>query len=85
MPYSQRLTVTSLPIKLNYENFLNFNCENLSLISDGPDESRIEKLHKRRNFLAAYCKLVVYNMIPVKAAAGIFKHYVKVRRLIIYL
>ncbi|KAG4065478.1 hypothetical protein HA402_009039 [Bradysia odoriphaga] len=44
---------------------------------DGPDESRIEKLHKRRNFLAAYCKLVVYNMIPVKAAAGIFKHYVK--------
>ena len=45
---------------------------------DSHDEhSKIEELHKRRNFLAGYCKLVVYNMIPTKAAADVFKHYVK--------
>lgn len=41
------------------------------------DEHRIEELHKRRNFLAAYCKLIVYNIMPTKAAADVFKHYVK--------
>ncbi|XP_032681391.1 cohesin subunit SA-2-like isoform X2 [Odontomachus brunneus] len=39
--------------------------------------SKIEELHKRRNFLAGYCKLIVYNMIPIKAAANVFKHYMK--------
>ncbi|XP_034940731.1 cohesin subunit SA-2 isoform X2 [Chelonus insularis] len=41
------------------------------------EHSRIEELHKRRNFLAGYCKLIVYNIIPTKAAADVFKHYVK--------
>lgn len=41
------------------------------------EHSKIEELHKRRNFLASYCKLIVYNMIPTKAAADVFKHYVK--------
>ncbi|XP_043289735.1 cohesin subunit SA-2 isoform X2 [Venturia canescens] len=41
------------------------------------EHSKIEELHKRRNFLAGYCKLIVYNMIPTKAAADVFKHYVK--------
>lgn len=41
------------------------------------DEHRIEELHKRRNFLAAYSKLIVYNIMPTKTAADIFKHYVK--------
>lgn len=46
--------------------------------TDEHDEhSKIEELHKRRNFLAGYCKLIVYNMIPTKAAADVFKHYVK--------
>ncbi|XP_063242671.1 cohesin subunit SA-1 isoform X2 [Bacillus rossius redtenbacheri] len=45
---------------------------------DGQDEhSKIEELHKRRNFLASFCKLIVYNMIPTKVAADVFKHYVK--------
>jgi len=42
------------------------------------DETRIEELHKKRNFLACYCKLVVYNIIPTMRAASIFKYYVKV-------
>lgn len=41
------------------------------------DETRIEELHKKRNFLASFCKLIVYNIIPTKSAAGMFKHYVK--------
>lgn len=41
------------------------------------DEHRIEELHKRRNFLAAYSKLIVYNIMPTKAAADVFQHYVK--------
>lgn len=41
------------------------------------DEHRIEELHKKRNFLAAYCKLIVYNIMPTKAGSDVFKHYVK--------
>ncbi|XP_037933761.1 cohesin subunit SA-1-like [Teleopsis dalmanni] len=41
------------------------------------DETRIEELHKKRNFLASYCKLIVYNIIPTRTGAGIFKYYVK--------
>ena len=40
------------------------------------DHQKIEELHKRRNFLASYCKLIVYNVIPTPFAADIFKHYV---------
>ncbi|CAL1527874.1 unnamed protein product [Lymnaea stagnalis] len=38
---------------------------------------KIEELHKRRNFLASFCKLVVYNIIHIKVAATMFKHYMK--------
>merc|ERR1712025_806974 len=40
------------------------------------DHQKIEELHKRRNFLACYCKLVVYNVLPTKSAAEVLKHYV---------
>ncbi|XP_065348255.1 cohesin subunit SA-2-like [Cloeon dipterum] len=43
-----------------------------------PDEhTKIEELHKRRNFLASFCKLVVYNVMPTQVAADVFKHYVR--------
>ncbi|XP_037089129.1 cohesin subunit SA-1-like [Pollicipes pollicipes] len=41
------------------------------------DHTKIEELHKRRNFLASFCKLIVYNVMPTKAAADVFKHYVR--------
>lgn len=41
------------------------------------EHAKIEDLHKKRNFLASYCKLIVYNMIPVISGADVFKHYVK--------
>ncbi|XP_059146359.1 cohesin subunit SA-1-like isoform X2 [Physella acuta] len=45
---------------------------------DDMDENvKIEELHKRRNFLASFCKLVVYNIVHIKVAATMFKHYMK--------
>ena len=43
---------------------------------DIDDHQKIEELHKRRNFLASYCKLVVYSVLPTKSAADVLKHYV---------
>ena len=43
------------------------------------ENQKIEELHKRRNFLAAFCKLVVYNVLNIKMAADMFKYYMKVR------
>ncbi len=44
------------------------------------EHARIELLHRMRSYLAQFCKLVVYNVIPTKAAADVFKYYVKVRK-----
>ncbi|XP_033221678.1 cohesin subunit SA-2 isoform X2 [Belonocnema kinseyi] len=63
------------------QNMLNNFVQEYVFVEEEDEEldehSKIEELHKRRNFLASYCKLIVYNMIPTKAAADVFKHYVK--------
>ncbi|NXU58954.1 STAG2 protein, partial [Turnix velox] len=42
------------------------------------DEScKLDDLHKKRSLLAAYCKLIVYNVVEMTTAAEIYKHYVK--------
>lgn len=41
------------------------------------EHTKIEELHKRRNYLASFCKLVVYNVLPIKMAGDVFRHYVK--------
>uniref|UniRef100_A0A8C3TZ33 Cohesin subunit SA n=1 Tax=Catharus ustulatus TaxID=91951 RepID=A0A8C3TZ33_CATUS len=44
----------------------------------GKDEScKLDDLHKKRSLLAAYCKLIVYNVVEMTAAAEIYKYYVK--------
>lgn len=50
--------------------------------ADGQQEdeaSKIEALHKRRNLLAAFCKLIVYTVVEMNTAADIFKQYMKVK------
>ena len=47
------------------------------------ENQKIEELHKRRNFLASFCKLVVYNIVIIKMAADMFKYYMKVRLMIV--
>lgn len=44
---------------------------------DLDEHARIELLHKMRNYLAQFCKLIVYNVLPTRAAADVFKYYVR--------
>ncbi|MCJ8732514.1 hypothetical protein PDJAM_G00212280 [Pangasius djambal] len=39
--------------------------------------SWLEDLHRRRNLLAAYCKLIVHSVLEMSMAAEIFKHYMR--------
>lgn len=65
----------SLQIQLN--DFIQHYVFILEDDDEQDEHSKIEELHKRRNFLASFCKLIVYNMMPTKVAADVFKHYVK--------
>jgi len=58
--------------------FMQENVFSVDKEDDLDEHARIELLHKRRNYLAQFCKLVVYNVIPVRAASDVFKYYVKV-------
>lgn len=44
---------------------------------ENDEQKRILSLDTKRHFLAAYCKLIVYNIVPIRHAAGVIKHYVK--------
>ncbi|XP_041668897.1 cohesin subunit SA-1a isoform X1 [Cheilinus undulatus] len=59
--------------------FIDQDDENQSMVEgDEEDEAnKIEALHKRRNLLAAFCKLIIYDIVDMPAAADIFKHYMK--------
>ena len=45
---------------------------------DGEQDERtqVENLNKRRSLLSSFCKLIVYNVLPVNTAAEVFRHYV---------
>lgn len=52
------------------------------MLIDGQQDDeagKIEALHKRRNLLAAYCKLIIYNVVEMSTGADIFKQYMRVR------
>lgn len=56
------------------------------VISDGQQDDeavKIEALHKRRNLLAAYCKLIIYCVVEMKTGADIFKQYMRVSQTLI--
>uniref|UniRef100_A0A671PY19 Cohesin subunit SA n=1 Tax=Sinocyclocheilus anshuiensis TaxID=1608454 RepID=A0A671PY19_9TELE len=58
--------------------FIDQDDENQSMEGDEEDEAnKIEALHKRRNLLAAFCKLIIYDIVDMPAAADIFKQYMK--------
>ncbi|KAG7463587.1 hypothetical protein MATL_G00178160 [Megalops atlanticus] len=38
---------------------------------------RLEDVHRRRNLLAAYCKLIVHSVLEMSMAAEVFKQYMK--------
>uniref|UniRef100_A0A4W4GF16 Cohesin subunit SA n=1 Tax=Electrophorus electricus TaxID=8005 RepID=A0A4W4GF16_ELEEL len=54
--------------------------EDNSSTADGQQDDeagKIEALHKRRNLLAAYCKLIIFNVVEMKTGADIFKQYMR--------
>ncbi|XP_043548267.1 cohesin subunit SA-2 isoform X2 [Chiloscyllium plagiosum] len=44
---------------------------------DNDEECKVGRLHKRRNLLAAFCKLIVFSVVEMDIAADIFKQYIK--------
>uniref|UniRef100_A0A4W5QTH6 STAG1 cohesin complex component n=1 Tax=Hucho hucho TaxID=62062 RepID=A0A4W5QTH6_9TELE len=59
---------------------LTFILDHVFIDQDDENQSmanKIEALHKRRNLLAAFSKLIIYDIVDMPAAADIFKHYMK--------
>lgn len=85
--FSRQLMSNNALASLVYEpdrglqHLLNHFIQTYVFIDDEDEEQdehvKIEELHKRRNFLATFCKLIVYNVLPTKVAADVFKHYVR--------
>ncbi|NWT56176.1 STAG2 protein, partial [Erythrocercus mccallii] len=46
-------------------------------LTEEEETCKLDDLHKKRSLLAAYCKLIVYNVVEMTAAAEIYKYYVK--------
>uniref|UniRef100_A0AAR2LMW6 Cohesin subunit SA n=1 Tax=Pygocentrus nattereri TaxID=42514 RepID=A0AAR2LMW6_PYGNA len=58
--------------------FIDQDEDNNSTDGQQDDEAgKIEALHKRRNLLAAYCKLIIYNVVEMNTGADIFKQYMR--------
>uniref|UniRef100_A0A8C7L6S6 Cohesin subunit SA n=1 Tax=Oncorhynchus kisutch TaxID=8019 RepID=A0A8C7L6S6_ONCKI len=58
--------------------FIDQDDDNGSTDGQQDDEAaKIEALHKRRNLLAAYCKLIIYNVVEMNTGADIFKQYMR--------
>ncbi|KAK1903199.1 Cohesin subunit SA-2 [Dissostichus eleginoides] len=53
------------------------DCESQSGVSGNSEEERLEELHKRRNMLAAFCKLIVHRVLEMSMAAEVFIYYMK--------
>uniref|UniRef100_A0A8C5A4K7 Cohesin subunit SA n=1 Tax=Gadus morhua TaxID=8049 RepID=A0A8C5A4K7_GADMO len=71
------LQVELLSFILNHV-FIDQDEETNSTDGQQDDEAgKIEALHKRRNLLAAYCKLIIYCVVEMKTGADIFKQYMR--------
>ncbi|XP_047227314.1 cohesin subunit SA-2 isoform X2 [Girardinichthys multiradiatus] len=53
------------------------DCDNYSRVSESSEVDRLEELHKRRNLLAVYCKLVVHGVLEMSVAAELYTYYMK--------
>uniref|UniRef100_A0A3B4YMI1 Cohesin subunit SA n=1 Tax=Seriola lalandi dorsalis TaxID=1841481 RepID=A0A3B4YMI1_SERLL len=46
-------------------------------LSENSEVEKLEDLHKRRNLLAAFCKLIVHGVLEMSMAAEVFMYYMK--------
>ncbi|KAF1382811.1 hypothetical protein PFLUV_G00147670 [Perca fluviatilis] len=57
--------------------FVGPDCDSQSSVSENSEVEKLEDLHKRRNLLAAFCKLIVHGVLEMSMAAEVFMYYVK--------
>lgn len=57
--------------------FVGPDCDSQCSVSENSEVERLEDLHKRRNLLAAYCKLIVHGVLEMSMAAEVFMYYRK--------
>ncbi|XP_040005085.1 cohesin subunit SA-2 isoform X2 [Xiphias gladius] len=57
--------------------FVGPECDSQSRVSENSEVERLEDLHKRRNLLAAFCKLIVHGVLEMSMAAEVFMFYMK--------
>lgn len=48
-------------------------------VGESSEAERLEDLHRRRNVLAAFCKLVLHGVLEMSTAAEVFVYYMKVK------
>ncbi|XP_063743447.1 cohesin subunit SA-2 isoform X2 [Eleginops maclovinus] len=53
------------------------DCDSQSGARESSEEEKLEDLHKRRNMLAAFCKLIVHGVLEMSMAAEVFMYYMK--------
>uniref|UniRef100_A0A3Q1EH89 Cohesin subunit SA n=1 Tax=Acanthochromis polyacanthus TaxID=80966 RepID=A0A3Q1EH89_9TELE len=72
-PKLQRALLTFVCVHV----FVGSDSDNQSRVSEGSEVERLEDLHRRRNLLAAYCKLIVHGVLEMSMAAEVFMYYMK--------
>lgn len=72
-PKLQRALLTFVCVHV----FVGSDCDSQSRVSENSEVERLEDLHRRRNLLAAYCKLIVHGVLEMSTAAEVFMYYMK--------
>lgn len=80
--FNNRFEPLLLECSLNEINMMSVYVMNNAFTAEALSEKadtalNIEKLHRRRSILSAFCKLISYNCVPVKYAAEIMRSYAK--------
>ncbi|XP_059198613.1 cohesin subunit SA-2 [Centropristis striata] len=72
-PKLQRALLTCVCVHV----FVGPDCDSQSNVSENSEMERLEDLHRRRNLLAAFCKLIVHGVLEMSIAAEVFMYYMK--------
>ncbi|XP_029936058.1 cohesin subunit SA-2 [Myripristis murdjan] len=72
-PKLQRALLTFIFVHI----FVGPDSDGQSRVTEDSEVEKLEDLHKRRNLLAAFCKLIVHGVLEMSMAAGVFKYYMK--------
>ncbi|KAM6978191.1 cohesin subunit SA-2 [Tautogolabrus adspersus] len=57
--------------------FVGVECDSQSSVSENSEVEKLEDLHRRRNLLAAYCKLIIHGVLEMSMAAEVYTYYMK--------